>query len=553
MKNTVNISVDAARPCGEQEHYWNFIGYDECNYTYIQEGRELLEKFAALGDGPYYFRTHFMLCTGNCHGSYKFGSTNIYLEDENGEPIYDFTFYDMIVDAYLQTGCKPFLEIGFMPRDLADTRYLPLKDTAGRWEWYCRYKEIGWTCPPKSYDKWHGLIAALAQHLKDKYGEEEIATWYFELWNEPNAFNYWGGTTADYCKLYDYTEDALHRVLPQARLSGPSVVGLSRGNNAESFFKAFLGHCREGANYRTGKAGARLDFITFHVKGGGFPFNPRAKKGNPSTSSLVHQVKVGLDIIVEYGYQDLEVVLSEADPDGWAAGGTTDNPNMVFRNTEYYATYVASTYVQIEALGEKYGIKVRPLAWAFMFPMERCFDGTRTFTTQGIDKPVFNLFKMLGRMGDKKLALISDGVNEADMSAPLDIKAYMKEAENAAKPDISGFAAQDADGRIQILVFSHHEDREFTGGSEVSVRVAGAGEGYRLKHYRIDAAHSNAYAEWLRQGSPMYPDKTQYAHIKERDGLEPYSGETRTEVTGSGIQLTFDMPAHAVSLLELSK
>lgn len=139
-----------------------------------------------------------------------------------------------------------------------------------------------------------------------------------------------------------------------------------------------------------------------------------AAKAVPSVESLVHQVKLGLDIIKEYGYQDCEVVLSEADPDGWAAGGVYDNANMIFRNTEYYATYVASTYEKIDRLSVQYGIKVRPLAWAFMFPGERCFEGTRTFTTQGIDKAVFNMFKIYGSLGDEKLAFESDGAEKLD-------------------------------------------------------------------------------------------------------------------------------------------
>ena len=150
MSKQVNVKVDAGESGGVQEHLWRFIGYDECNYTYIPEGMELLGKFAALGDAPYYFRTHFMFCTGNCHGTYKFGSTNIYWEDENGEAVYDFTYYDYIIDAFLKSGNKPFVELGFMPMALVDTNYL--KPSGGDWENYARYKEVGWTCPPKDYE-----------------------------------------------------------------------------------------------------------------------------------------------------------------------------------------------------------------------------------------------------------------------------------------------------------------------------------------------------------------------------------------------------------------
>ena len=145
MSRQVNVRVNAGESVGPQEHLWRWIGYDECNYTYIPEGMELLRKFAALGDAPYYFRTHFMFCTGNCHGTYKFGSTNIYWENEKGEAVYDFTWYDKIIDAYIQTGNKPFIELGFMPKALVDTNYL--NPVNGNWDSYNQYKEIGWQLP----------------------------------------------------------------------------------------------------------------------------------------------------------------------------------------------------------------------------------------------------------------------------------------------------------------------------------------------------------------------------------------------------------------------
>ncbi len=402
MGRNVTITVDAEKRLGKQDHLWRWIGYDECNYSYIPEGIELLQKFAALGDAPYYVRTHFMFCTGNCHGTYKFGSTNIYWENEKGEAVYDFTYYDKIIDAFLKTGNKPFVELGFMPKALADTNYLT--PVSGNWDSYNQYKETGWTCPPKDYDKWHDFIKAVVTHLTERYGAEEVKSWYFELWNEPDIF-YWHGTAAEYCKLYDYTEHAVHEALPEARLSGPAVTGIFQGSQSQKFLRFFLMHCKEGANYYTQEKGTRLDFITFHVKGGGFPFEMHAPKAVPSVESLVHQVKLGLDVITELGYQDREVILSEADPDGWAAGGVYDNANMIFRNTEYYATYVASAYDKIDRLSARYGMKVRPLAWAFLFPGERCFEGTRTFTTQGIDKAVFNLFKIYGGLGGGKALL----------------------------------------------------------------------------------------------------------------------------------------------------
>lgn len=551
MSKQVNIQVDASKITGAQEHLWRYIGYDECNYSYIPEGIELLNKFSALADAPYYFRTHFMFCTGNCHGTYKFGSTNIYWENENGEAVYDFTYYDMIIDSFLKTGNKPFVELGFMPKDLVDRNYL--RPVEGNWDEYNQYKEVGWTCPPKDYDKWHDFIKALAGHLVERYGAEEVKTWYFELWNEPDIF-YWNGTAAEYCRLYDYTEHAVHEVLPELRLSGPAVTGIFEGGRAQKFFRFFLGHCKEGTNYCTQEQGTRLDFITFHVKGGGFPFEMHAPKAVPSVESLVHQVKLGLDAIVEYGFQDREVVLSEADPDGWAAGGVYDNANMIFRNTEYYATYVASTYEKIDQLCERYGIKVRPLAWAFMFPGERCFEGTRTFTTQGIDKAVFNMFKIYGTLGYEKLAFTSDGAEHLTFLEEPEIgnKIHSQYTGEGEETDVSGFAVRGRNAETQIVVYSHCNDRDKKEENEIVLTVEGlTGTEVRVAHYRIDAEHSNPYAEWIRQGQPLFPQGEQYAAIKARDGLEKYADDRTAEVKDGKAELRFTMPAHGVSYLVL--
>ncbi len=538
----MKITVDAGSPAGRLKHDWRYIGYDECNYTHTPDGELLLSKFGKLEDAPYYARTHHLLCTGNGHGTYKWGSTNVYSEDPTGKAIYEWSVLDAILDVYLRTGTKPFFEIGFMPMDLADPRFAPngygFKD-------YHAYREIGWACPPKDYDKWFELIRTLALHCLDRYGREELHSWYWELWNEPDIF-YWRGSVEEYCKLFDYTEAALHAVLPDARLAGPATCGPTPGSRGHLFLSRFLEHCSRGRNYASAAIGTRLDFLTFHVKGGGFPFDLHAPKATPSLARLASQVKLGLETIREHGYGHLEVVLSEADPDGWAAGGRFDNANLNFRNTEYYASYVAASYQQIRALGELMQADVRPLAWAFMFVAERCFEGTRTFSTQGIEKAVFNLFRMYARLGENRCHFESS--HAADLRSPT--------GPGAAAPqmELSGLATTSAGGGLKLLISSHHDDWDVREVHAVEVEVRGMAKGkrYRARHYRIDSEHSNPYAEWVRQGRPSYPAAAQWEAIKARSGLEEL--ETLEAVSsGEGVvRFSLAMPTHAVSLLEFA-
>lgn len=540
--NQVTVRVDAAQHLGEMPHTWNYIGYDEPNYTYTPGGQELLAKFGAMQEKPYYVRVHHLLCTGNGHGEYKWGSTNAYLEDEQGNPIYNWTIVDLIFDAILKHGLKPFVELGFMPQDLADPKFYDIGKEARRMQ---EYRAYGWACPPKDYQKWYDLILALVRHCFERYGESEVLDWYWELWNEPDGM-YWKGTIDEFNKLYDYTAAAVKAAHPQARVGGPATTGPGRGRQADVFLDRFLNHCVNETNNLTGQTGAPLDYVSFHVKGGGYRSDPKHKPVDPpSTQWLMQQLITGYEIISRYrGLNQLECVLSEADPDGWAAGGAWDNHALNFRNTEYYASYVACTFDKIIRFGLEKHWDVRPLTWAFMFVAERCFEGTRTFSTQGIDKAVFNLFKMYAKMGTQQVAFTS--------SATQNPMAYADRWGHDAPPDISGFATQTGQASLEILIYSHHDDWNRSGETPVEldlVNLPFADKQVTLKQYRIDADHSNAYAEWVRQGKPMYPVEGQYAAIKARDGLEMASAPGKLAIHGGSAKISLALPVHSVTLL----
>jgi len=542
MNKLIVIEVDAAAWEGELAHTWNYVGYDECNYTHSPGGMELIRKFGRL-EKPYYMRAHHMLCTGNCHGAYKWGSTNAYTEDAGGNPVYSFGLIDRMCDIWLQSGCKPFFEIGFMPMDLADADY-----AAAGGNRFAEYRRAGWNRPPKDYGKWHDLIRALISHLLSRYGREELDTWYFEMWNEPDIM-YWNGTHGEFCKLYDYTEAAVHAALPSARFGGPATCGpMTPDSKAAVFLRDFLIHTKSGINYVTGAAGTRIDFTSFHTKGGGYQFttSPEREK-TPSVKRLLDQVRVGGDIVNECGYGGLECVLSEADPDGWAAGGRFDNPAFEFRNTEYYASYVASAYKNIYDMAREMKIDFRPLAWAFMFEGERCFEGTRAFSTQGIDKAVFNLFKMYARLGRQLVKL------ESGLGGSPERRADYWNGENDA--EIDGWATLTGEKSVEIMLYCHADTWDSAAEYPVSLNVKNIPfpAPYRVTHHRIDKSHSNACREWERLGRPDYPAGPQYDAIKAADGLEQLRPpEICNPGGGDGLRLEFTMPVKSVSLITLT-
>lgn len=531
-----NVVVDARSWQGELDALWNFIGYDEINYTTTPEGKKTLQKFQDFAARPYHVRAHHLLCNGNCRSTPKWGSTNVYIEDKQGAPIYNFEVIDDIFDTYLDYNLKPFVELGFMPYDLADT--------GGEYS-YGDYRHGGWAYPPKDYDRWYDLIYKLVEHCKNRYGRREVTSWYWELWNEPDLDFYWQGSIEEYCKLYDYTAAAFKEVLPEGKIGGPATTGPTEGSQSARWLDEFLKHCLKGKNYYNGQTGSPLDYVSFHAKGGGFPKAIRPEDDLTSVKRLLSQIEYGLEIIGKYPeLEGIYVNLSECDPDGWAAGGVGDNPQLNFRNTEYYPSYVLTAFKNLLDIAREYPGDIDALTWAFMFVGERCFEGTRSFTTRGIEKPILNLFKMFAKLGHKRLELSS--------SRSQNPREYADDYGLQEDPLIDGLASVSGDNKVQILLFCHHDDWTREGNYEINLEVKNLPfkkEKAKLTHYRLDADHSNAYREWLRQDAPDYPSRAQKEAIKRREGLELLEPETKVKLLDGKFKKTITLPVHGISML----
>src|SRR5688572_14587069 len=187
----ISIKIDVQQKLGPLKPIWAFFGYDEPNYTYMKDGRKLLTELAQLSPVPVYVRAHSLLVTGDGKAALKWGSTNAYTEDADGKPRYDWTIVDRIVDTYIERKMKPLMEIGFMPQAMS-TKPEPYKHN---WKPGDPYGDIytGWAYPPKDYAKWSELVYQWVKHSVAKYGQKEVESWWWEVWNEPDI-QYWRGT-----------------------------------------------------------------------------------------------------------------------------------------------------------------------------------------------------------------------------------------------------------------------------------------------------------------------------------------------------------------------
>jgi xylan 1,4-beta-xylosidase len=532
--------VDASAKIGPLKPIWAYVGYDEPNYTYMKHGQKLVAELAKMNPVPVYFRAHSLLVTGDGKPALKWGSTNAYTEDAAGRPVYDWKIVDQIFDTYIKAGAKPLVEVGFMPEAMS------IKPQPYRhyWEPGKPYGEIytGWAYPPKDYAKWAELIRQWVLHSVERYGKEEVGAWYWELWNEPDI-TYWKGTPEEYNKLYDYTADAIKRALPQARVGGPATTGPS-AQRAGAFLRQFLEHCARGQNAVTGKTGAQLDFITYHAKG-----NPRVVEGYVQMGLMKNLADIdnGLKIIADFPqFKALPIILTESDPEGCAACSARVYPHNTYRNGAMYPVYTAAHINNAFKLADRYQANLEGLmTWAFEFEDQPWFDGFRSLATNGVDKPVLNVFRMAGMMRGDRVKVESSGAVGLD--------AILKDGVRG-KPDIDALASR-SEHEVSVMTWNYHDNDVPAPDSPVRLTISGmpaAAQRVLVKRYQIDRDHSNAYTVWKEMGSPQNPTPEQYARLEAAGQLQLLTSPEWVSGKDGKVELSFSLPRQAVSLIQVS-
>ncbi len=534
----VTIRVHANDRRGPMSQMWAFVGYDEPNYTYTANGKELPKELADLSPVPVFVRAHNLLTTGDGKSALKWGSTNAYTEDAAGRPVYDWTIVDRILDTYVQLKMKPLVEIGFMPEALStnpDPYRHHWRPGPGSPPLY-----TGWSYPPKDYDKWRDLITRWVEHSVQKYGRREVESWFWEVWNEPDI-GYWHGTPEEYQKLYDYAADGLKRALPTARIGGPHVTG-PNGARTQGILQAFLEHCLRGTNYATGKVGSPIDYIGFHAKGA-----PRFVDGHVrmSVSNQLRAIANGFRIVSSFPeLRDTPIIIGESDPEGCAACGMSTNPENAYRNGTVYSSYTAEQLARTYELADLHKVNLRgSVTWAFEFEDQPYFAGFRDLATNGIDKPVLNVFRMLGRMLGDRVAVESSGALSLDLVRDTGVR---------DRPDINALASR-SELTISILVWNYHDDDVPAPPAEVELLVDGVqGRSAEVTHQRVDATHGNAYEAWKRMGSPQPPTKAQRKALERASQLQALEPARRVNVEDGRVRLSFALPRQAVSLVRVT-
>lgn len=535
-EKSVVIDVDITQQKAPLKPIWAWFGYDEPNYTYMKDGKKLLSELAALSPVPVYVRTHNLMTTGDGTVALKWGSTNMYTEDKNGNPIYDWTIVDKIFDAYIDRGMKPLAQIGFMPAALSEKP----EPYQHHWAPGKPPQEIvsGWAYPPKDYNKWADLITAWVKHCVERYGKAEVESWYWELWNEADGFYLVAPDIEQtYFKMYDYAAFAVKRALPTARMGGPHTA------QGRTFFRNFINHALHGKNYVTGEIGSPLDFVSFHAKG-----QPTVIDGRVTMSMSRHFINISDGFASVAAFPELKnvpVIIGESDPEGCAACGMQTNPENAYRNGTLYASYTASSIAREYDLAEEFGVNLlAAVNWSFEFENQPWFAGYRDLATNGINKPVLNVFKMFGMMQGNRVAVSGDLAYNAQK--------IRNDSVRGERTDINALATADRKS-ISVLVWNYHDEDIINDGSPVELTIKGVeAKALKLAHYRIDSEHSNSYAAWKKMGSPQQPTAEQIATLEKASALVRLNVPEKVKVKNNEAKIKMQLPRQGVSLIKLS-
>jgi xylan 1,4-beta-xylosidase len=538
----VSITVDAETTISELRPIWNYFGYDEALTTLTPEGQHLLGELTAMSDPePIQIRVHHLLTSGDGTWALKWSSTNVYTEDEDGNPVYDWRGVDRIMDVLTGPGLQPFVQASFMPQDLSSQpepytpelvqQGLPRNMVCG-----------GAFYPPKDYQKWERLIEAWARHCAERYGEARASSWLWEAWNEPES-PYFRGTVEEYCKLYDHFANGVKRALPTARVGGPHVTDPA-WRNGDEFMRAFLEHCRRGTNAATGSIGAPLDFIAFHAKG-----TTRLDEQGRVEMNLRNQlatIQTYSRIIAGFPeFSDLPVYIGESDPEGCAGCPATHDPERGYRLTSQFAAYTAASFMRKQDLMARDGGNLQgAVSWAFTFPDQPWFNGLRALTTNEVAMPVFNAFKLFSRLDRQRISVTNPSGYDAD--------AIIAGGVRGQRGDVSAVATR-GDRHVQVLLWHYHDVAGPGPAATVDLSVRGLPEDQSLaiSQSRVDETHGNAYTAWLEMGSPQAPSQEQIQALHAAAEMEAMAHESQSSTNGT-VRINIQLPQQSVSLVTFS-
>lgn len=434
----------------------------------------------------------------------------VYTEDNKGNPVYNYMYIDALYDYLLSIEMKPFVELGFMPSALASGN-----------------KTIFWwrgnVTPPKDYNKWQAFIKNLVEHFTERYGADEVKTWYFEVWNEPNLSpGFWTGTQQDYFKLYTYTAEAVKSVNKGYRVGGPGTAGAA-------WETEMIDYCH--------KNNVPIDFISTHAYGVNQGFLD--EYGNSGTALAKEASAVSGDVLQSRkeisgaSMPDLELHYTE-----WSASYTPADP---IHDSYHEAAYILEKIKQVGNAANSMSYWVFTDIFEEPGPRFTPFHGGfGLLTIQGINKPAFFAYQFLNKLGQTEL------INN----------------------DSRSWVTKNAHGDVQMLLWDftytlpdstnnqnyYIKDLPAKSKGKVTINLSHVPAGkYKIEMYKVGYRANDSYTAYVDMGKPAQLNKQQVVKLKNQSNGMPFLTSTITIKSGNTFSKTININENDVCLTNLVK
>jgi len=476
---TQEITVDANAPAHPFPHFWEkMFGSGRAILSLRESYRHDLRETKHI-TGFEYVRFHAIF----------HDEVGLYDENPAGKPIYNFSYIDQMYDGLLENKVRPFVELSFMPKKLSSD------PNALHPFWYKQN-----VAPPKDWNKWEQLIEAFARHLVERYGEDEVANWYFEVWNEPNI-DFWAGDPkeATYYDLYDHSARAIKRVSARLRIGGPATAQAAWADR-------FLAHCKE--------KNVPVDFVSSHVYGNDRSEDVFGTHENISRNEMVcRAVKKVHQQIAASAYPNMPLI--------WTEYNAAYNNQPQVTDNAYMGPFLANTIRQCDGLTEMMSY------WTFSDVFEEqgvvktpFYGGFGILAERSIPKPAFNDFALLHRLGETRLDVSSD----------------------------STLATRRSDGSLAIAVWNIFLPEETGSPKTVTLHFNGFSAAHSARITIVDQEHGSPLPAWNKMARPASPTLAQIETLRRAAALP--SPRERNLANGS---LTLTLQPQALALIEISK
>jgi xylan 1,4-beta-xylosidase len=474
----VTVEVDTAAAAHPFPHFWEkMFGSGRAALSTRESYRHDLRETKRITDFEY-IRFHAIF----------HDELGLYDENKDGKPEYNFSYIDQIYDGLLENKVRPFIELSFMPKKLTSDA------NAQHAFWYKPN-----VAPPKDWDKWERLVETFTRHLVERYGEDEVAQWYFEVWNEPNL-DFWVGNPKDttYFELYDHAVRAVKRVSPRLRVGGPATAQAAWADR-------FLAHCKE--------KNVPVDFVSTHVYGNDSAEDVFGTHEKISRNQMVcRAVKKVHEQIAASAYPELPLIWSEYN-------AAYDN-NPAVTDAAYMGPFLANTIRECD------GLTTMMSYWSFSDVFEEqgvvkkpFYGGFGLLAEDDIPKAAFNDFALLHRLGDTRLEVKSD----------------------------TALVTRRKDGSLAIAVWNLFLPEEAGSPKTITLHFSGLKSGKKVRTTIVDGEHGSPLPAYAKMGRPDFPTREQIETLQKAAALPAAREETLKNGT-----LTLTLQPHALALIEIA-